>query len=121
MDIPSTQPTISSASTSKKASPRRTWTSLSTASAWENMWDNFTGPQAKAYHLLKEIDLGSDPKTKLRQAGQVIFVGCGGASGNSYTWVYLKDDVTVSLLQARLFELNLPINVEVCGSLWDSA
>jgi hypothetical protein len=27
--------------------------------------------------------------------------------------VDLKDDLTVSLLQARLIELNLPINVEV--------
>jgi hypothetical protein len=35
--------------------------------------------------------------------------------------VDLKDDLTVSLLQARLIELNLPINVEVCGSLGDSA
>jgi hypothetical protein len=42
-------------------------------------------------------------------------------SGNSYTWIELKDDLTVSLLQARLIELNLPINVEVCGSLGASA
>ena len=88
---------------------------------WEDMWDNFNGPQAKAYHLLRGLDLASDPDSKLRQAGQVIFVGCGGAPGNSYTWVDLKDDLMVSLLQARLIELNLPINVEVCGSLGDSA
>jgi hypothetical protein len=86
---------------------------------WEDMWDNVNGPQAKAYHLLRGLDLGSD--LDLRQAGQVIFVGCGGAPGNSYTWVDLKDDVTVSLLQARLIELNLPIDVQVCGSLAASA
>jgi len=33
----------------------------------------------------------------------------------------LKDDLTVSLLQVRLIELNLPINVEVCGSIAESA
>ena len=79
---------------------------------WEDIWDNFNGPQAKAYHLLKGLDLGSHD-SKLRQAGEIIFEGCGGAPGNTYTWVELKDDLTVSLLQARLIELNLPINVAV--------
>jgi hypothetical protein len=88
---------------------------------WEEMWDNFTGPQAKAFHLLKKLDLGSNPDSKLRQSGQIIFQEFGGAPGNSYTWVELKDDVTVSLLQARLIELNLPIDVEICGSIGDSA
>jgi hypothetical protein len=35
--------------------------------------------------------------------------------------VELKDDLTVSLLQARLIELGLPISVKVGGSLEDSA
>ena len=39
----------------------------------------------------------------------------------SYTWVELKDDLTVSLLQARLIELNLPINVKLGGPLGASA
>jgi hypothetical protein len=34
--------------------------------------------------------------------------------------VELKDDLTVSLLQARLIELNLPINVAVGGPLGSS-
>ena len=84
---------------------------------WEDMWDNFNGPQAKAYHLLKGLDLGSEPDAKLRQAGQVIFEGRGGVPGFTYTWVDLKDDLTVSLLQARLLELRLPINVRVAGPL----
>ena len=87
---------------------------------WEDMWDNFNGPQAKAYHLLKELDLGSDD-SELRQAGDVLFEGCGGAPGNTYTWVELKDDLTASLLQARLIELGLPINVKVGGPLGLSA
>ena len=56
-------------------------------------------------------------RSALRQAGQIIFEGFGGAPGNSYTWVELQDDLTVSLLQARLIELNLPINVAVGGPL----
>jgi hypothetical protein len=83
------------------------------AFGWEDMWDSFTGPQAKAHHLLKTLDLGSTPDSKLRQAGQVIFEAFGGAPGFSYHWVELKDDLTVSLLQARLIELNMPINVVV--------
>jgi hypothetical protein len=89
--------------------------------SWEDRWDNFAGPQAEAFHLLEKLDLGSAPDSKLKQSGQIIFEEFGGAPGNSYTWVELKDDVTVSLLQARLIELNLPIDVKVCGSLADSA
>jgi hypothetical protein len=70
-------------------------------------------PQARAYHLLKELDLANAPNSKLKQAGEVFFQSCGGRPGNTYTSVELKDDLTVSLLQARLIELNLPIKVKV--------
>jgi hypothetical protein len=43
-------------------------------------------PQAKAFHLLKKLDLGPLEST-LRQAGEIIFEEFGGAPGNSYTWV----------------------------------
>ena len=81
---------------------------------WQDQWDNFTGPAAKAYHLLKTLDLG-DADSKLRQAGHIIFQ-VGGAPGFPYHWAELKDDLTVSLLQARLIELNLPINVKIAAS-----
>ena len=76
---------------------------------WEDRWDNFAGPQAQAHHLPKGLDLGHSGSA-LRQAGQMIFEEFGGSPGNSYTWVELRDDLTVSLLQwrARLIELNLP-------------
>jgi hypothetical protein len=82
------------------------------AFGWQDLWDNFTGPQAKAHHLLKKLDLGCRD-SKLREAGEIIFEAFGGAPGNSYHWVELKDDLTASLLQARLIELNLPIKVAV--------
>jgi hypothetical protein len=55
--------------------------------------------EAKAFHLLKGLDLGHSGSA-LRQAGQIIFEEFGGSPGNSYTWVELHDDLTVSLLQA---------------------
>jgi hypothetical protein len=80
---------------------------------WQDRWDHFTGPQAKAYHQLKGLDLGSASDSRLKQAGEIIFSELGGGPGNSYSSVQLKNDLTVSLLQARLIELNLPINVKV--------
>jgi hypothetical protein len=79
--------------------------------SWQDQWDNFTGPHARAHHLLKDLDLGQ-AGSALRQAGQIIFQEFG-RPGFDYHWVELKDDLTVSLLQARLIELNLPINVAV--------
>jgi hypothetical protein len=88
---------------------------------WEDLWDNFSGPQAKAFHLLKQLDLGASD-SKLRHSGEIIFQEFGGRPGLNYTSVDLKDDLTVSLLQARLIELNLPINVaaerEIETRLW---
>jgi hypothetical protein len=50
---------------------------------------------------------------RLKQAGEIIFSELGGGPGNSYSSAQLNDDLTVSLLQARLIELNLPIHVMV--------
>ena len=82
------------------------------AFGWEDRWDNFTGPQARAHHLLKSLDFGP-PDSPVRRAGAIFFEEFGGGPGNGYTWVELKDDLTASLLQARLIELHLPINVEI--------
>jgi hypothetical protein len=45
---------------------------------WEDRWDNFTGPRAKAHHLLKGLDLGG-AGSALRRAGQIIFQEFGGS------------------------------------------
>ena len=44
------------------------------AYGWQDMWDNSMGPQAKAHHLLKKLDLGA-LTSKLKQAGEIIFQG----------------------------------------------
>jgi hypothetical protein len=80
--------------------------------SWEDRWDNFTGPQARAFHLLKSIDLGP-ADSPLRREGDILFEEFGGGPGNGYTWVELGDDLTASLLQQRLIELGIPINVAV--------
>ena len=49
---------------------------------WEDSWDNFTGPQAKAHYLLKGLDLGGTGSA-LGQAGQIIFEEFGGSLGSS--------------------------------------
>jgi len=53
------------------------------------------------------------PDSQLRQAGELVFDELGGSPCNVYKSVHLKDDLTASLLQARLVELNLPIKVKV--------
>ena len=63
--------------------------------------------------ICSRASISATAGSPLRQAGQIIFEEFGGSPGNSYTWVELRDDLTVSLLQARLIELNLPINVAV--------
>ena len=80
---------------------------------WQDRWDNFVGPQARAFHLLRELQVGAPHDTRFRQAGELVFDELGGGPSNVYTSVHLKDDVTVSLLQARLIELTLPIKVTV--------
>jgi hypothetical protein len=82
------------------------------AFGWEDRWDNFAGPQARAHHLLKSLDFGPRD-SPLRRAGAVFLEEFGGGPGTGYTWVELKDDLTASLLQARLIELRLPIDLEI--------
>ena len=76
-------------------------------------------PPGEGVSPAQEADLGP-ADSRLRQAGEIIFEEFGGAPATP-TPVELKDDLTVSLLQARLIELNLPINVKVGGLLRDSA
>jgi hypothetical protein len=50
---------------------------------------------------------------RLKLVGEIILSTLGGGPDNSYSSVQLKDDLTVSLLQARLIELSLPIKPRV--------
>jgi hypothetical protein len=74
-------------------------------------YDRISGPSAKAYRLLDKIDLGPDlgrsgdgPHLQLREGG-----------GNQFDYslhAHASDMLALSLLQARLIDLQLPIKIE---------
>ena len=83
---------------------------------WASYWEHNETPQAKAAILLKELKLDCALHARGDKAGLIYFTECGGHPGSCERWVDLKDDLTVSILQARLIERDLPIKV-VVGSL----
>ena len=83
---------------------------------WVSYWEHNETPQAKAAILLKELKLDCALHARGDKAGLIYFEEWGGHPGSCERWVDLKDDLTVSILQARLIERHLPIKV-VVGSL----
>ena len=80
---------------------------------WQSEWDHLHSPQAKAAILLKELKLDCALDEEGRKAGRIAFTEWGGHPGSCEQWVDLRDDLTVSLLQARLLETGHPIRVLV--------
>ncbi len=77
---------------------------------WETRFDLETGPTAKAFKLLRNLDLGPDLAHAARQPHLVF---CEGDVANADSrWVDVRDHLTLSLLQARLIDLDLPIKIE---------
>jgi hypothetical protein len=79
--------------------------------SWEDYWDHYESPQAKAHQLLKDLDLDCDPKAPGSKAGRILFTDWGGHPGSSERWVDLKEELSVSILQARLIERDLSIKL----------
>lgn len=76
---------------------------------WETRFDLETGPCARAYRLLKKLDLG--PKLR-RGTDEPHLVFCEGDVANDDSrWVDARDKLTLSLLQSRLIDLKLPIRI----------
>ena len=76
---------------------------------WETRFDLETGPCARAYRLLKKLDLG--PKLR-RGSGEPHLIFCNGdVSNDDSLWVDAKDELAISLLQARLIDLRIPIRI----------
>ena len=63
---------------------------------------------AKAHRLLSYIDFG--PTLQTGNAPQLEF-HCGEVIGDSSSWVTAKDELSLSLLQARLIDLGMPIRI----------
>jgi hypothetical protein len=76
---------------------------------WEEDWFDITGgPLAKAYHLLQRIDLGPERDS---WRGPLLEFNVGSHPGDSTHYVNARDMLSLSLLQARLIDLKLPIKI----------
>jgi hypothetical protein len=76
---------------------------------WSDLFDTKNGPSAKAYHLLSRIDVGPDLNSA---RGPLLEFHEGDAHpGDNSVWVNAKDKLSLSLLQARLIDLGIPIKI----------
>jgi hypothetical protein len=75
---------------------------------WEDWFDIQGGPLARAYHLLKRIDLGPECNSG---RGPLLEFNIGSHPGDNTHYVNAKDMLSLSLLQARLIDLRLPIKI----------
>ena len=75
---------------------------------WQDWFDITGGPLARAYHLLENIDLGP---TLGSAHGPLLEFNVGSHPGDNTHYVNAKDKLSVSLLQARLIDLKLPIKI----------
>ena len=78
---------------------------------WEMHYDRISGPSAKAYRLLERIDLGPDLGRR-GDGPHLDFLEGGGNQFDYSLHVHASDMLALSLLQARLIDLHLPIKVE---------
>jgi hypothetical protein len=81
------------------------------ASWWEMHYDRISGPLARAYHLLDKIDLGPN-LGRWGDGPHLQFLEGGGNQFDYSLHAHASDMLALSLLQARLIDLNLPIKVE---------
>src|SRR4029077_6507835 len=78
---------------------------------WEMHYDRISGPSAKAFRLLERIDLGPD----LGRRGDGPHLQFREGGGNQFDYslhAHASDMLALSLLQARLIDLHLPIKIE---------
>lgn len=68
-------------------------------------------PAARASRLLRDLKVGSCLRGKEGRVGRVYFHEGDNHPGSSDMWAEVRDDLSVSLLQARLIELQQPIRL----------
>jgi hypothetical protein len=78
-------------------------------SYWRGRWECEDNPCAKAHWLLSNTDLG--PELSSARAPLLEFHEGGNHPGSNDRWVNAKDKVSLSLLQARLIDLKMPIKI----------
>jgi hypothetical protein len=75
---------------------------------WEDRWELVDGPCAKAYRLLRSIDVGPEIGSARRPR---LEFHKGAHPGDNSLWVNAMDQLSLSLLQARLIDLKMPIKI----------
>ncbi|MGO4441019.1 hypothetical protein [Rhizobium sp. RAF56] len=76
---------------------------------WLDWVDLEGGPCAKAYGLLDVLNLG--PSLESARGGAHLVFQEGGYPGDNSRWVEASGKLALSLLQARLIDLKLPIRI----------
>jgi hypothetical protein len=74
-------------------------------------WARHDSSNAQAFYLLEDLDLGPDLNRK-NAVGEIRFID-GACPGNDYLGVEAADQVSISLLQKRLNELDMGIRITV--------
>ncbi len=72
-------------------------------------WSRIDSPNARAYRLLEDLDLGPD-LTGEDAVGEINFID-GPCPGNDYLGVEARSQIDISLLQKRLNELDTGIRI----------
>lgn len=72
---------------------------------WPMVYECTWMPAARAVHYLERLDIGPQFKTSRGCAGRLCFHEGDNHPGSSERWVDVPDDLSASLLQARLIEL----------------
>lgn len=75
-------------------------------------WSQTSAPNVLAYDYLSALDLGPEFGLKPNEKGRIAFID-GYCPGIDTRMVEVADDLSLSLLQARLNELNEPTGIEV--------
>jgi len=78
---------------------------------WPMAYGTTWSPMARAARLLERLKVGPRLRSGPDQMGQLDFHYGDNHPGSSDIWVEATDDLSVSLLQARLIELNQPIQI----------
>jgi hypothetical protein len=77
---------------------------------WREHWELSESPCVKAYKLLERIDIG--PELGSGRGPLLEFHEGDNHPGSNDIWVNANDKLSLSLLQARLIDLKMPIKVE---------
>ena len=78
-------------------------------SYWQEYWEFEENPCTKAHRLLSKIDLG--PKLGSARGPLLEFHEGDNHPGSNDIWVNAKNKLSLSLLQARLIDLKMPIKI----------